>query len=175
MHMSWGGCWFISHKMSHDGVGRPRSHLWQPRGVAWRHQSAGLREPSSQISPPHPLPSPQAQSWESSGLLEFRKAQAVWGRGATLGCGAICWPSPFRSCGFLWVWGSCPLRPPLPVLVRPEGQDTPPTPQPHPQEARLGGRQRGRCHARRPALRLWPSTPLHQGCSRRANSPGGNL
>lgn len=59
MHMSWGGCWFISHKMSHDGVGRPRSHLWQPRGVAWRHQSAGLREPSSQISPLTPSPAPR--------------------------------------------------------------------------------------------------------------------
>ena len=147
---------------------RPRSRLWQPQGVG-----VGPRRPGSLSLPARSLSPSQAQSWESLGLLGFRAAWAVCGRAANPGCGAICRPSPFRSCGFLRAWGSCPLRPPLPVLVRPGGQDTPPTPRPHPQEAGLGGRRWGRCHAGRPALCQWLSTPLLRGRSSLANSPGG--
>lgn len=58
----------------------------------------------------------------------------MWDRAANSGCGAICQPSLFRSCGFLRAWGSCPLRPPLPPWCLLEGRTHLPAPQPRPQE-----------------------------------------
>ena len=127
------------------------------------------RAPGRVSRPPHPHPG------TIMGILSlrgFQEARVVWGRAANLGCGAICQLSPFRSCGFLWVRGSCPLRPPLPVLVCPGGQETPPTPWPHPQEAGLGGRRWGRCHNGCPAPRGKPWTPLLPGCGSLANNSG---
>lgn len=146
---------------------RPRSHLWQPQEVGVGPPSAGL--PAGSLSSyPHPP------------RHNHGNPQPPWVPGSLGGVGQSCqlglWcnlpAEPFRSCGFLRVRGSCPLRPPLPVLVRPGGQDTPPTPRPHPQEAGLGGRRWGRCHSGCPAPHGKPWTPLLPGCCSLANNPG---
>jgi len=145
--------------------------------VKWKGQGPTSGSPRESGGAPHlqgsqlglcpPTPTHPGTIMGILSLCGFQEAWEVWGRAANLGCGAICQPSPFRSCGFLRVRGSCPLRPPLPVLVRPGGQDTPPTPRPHPQEAGLGGRRWGRCHSGCPAPReaVDPAAPrLRQSC-----------
>lgn len=107
--------WFIWCVLSHGGAGKQRACLGQP-------QREGVQVPRSAEIPESPsqvflsLPGPV---WDSGGLFCIPGSQ---------GCGAIWQLSPFRSCGFLWVWGSCPLQPPLLVLVPPRVQDTPPGP-----------------------------------------------
>lgn len=150
--------------------------------VKWKGQGPTSGSPRESGGAPHlqgsqlglcpPTPTHPGTIMGILSLCGFQEAWEVWGRAANLGCGAICQPSPFRSCGFLRVRGSCPLRPPLPVLVRPGGQDTPPTPRPHPQEAGLGGRRWGRCHSGCPAPRGRQWTPLLPGCGSPANSSG---
>lgn len=139
--------------------------LRQPLGVGVKGLSAQapLRLPAESFCPS------QAWLWESLGRLWVPGSWGCVGRAANWGCGAICQPSPFRSCGFLWVWGSCPPQPPRPILVPPGVQDTPPSSAASPTGSSGWGQAKREVPrwAPRPAPAL---TPLYHGPL--ADSPG---
>lgn len=151
-------CWALERGGAKGPCLRPSQEV----GV--RAPSPGLPEISSRLCLSS-LGSKWENPWASSG---FRESQGCVDPAVAGGCGAIHMLNPFRSCGFLWAWGSCWLcdlacpwwrrhaaspAPPYPSRAHLPGSAASPT------GSYTGGR-RGGGAAGRPALRPGPHTLL---------------
>lgn len=90
-------CWALERGGAKGPCLRPSQEV----GV--RAPSPGLPEISSRLCLSS-LGSKWENPWASSG---FRESQGCVDPAVAGGCGAIHMLNPFRSCGFLWAWGSC--------------------------------------------------------------------